>query len=124
MTHQVKTDIRLGIRLGFPSDQSPRCQHEETVGSYLRIAKCRGVSPRSFSAKFLLELSQSFSFAEKSLVETSDFYFSPRNKLFRARGVPRRNAKTELFFLGLICTYIHYITAINTDVSYQSRVLH
>ena len=50
--------------------------------------KCRGVSPRNF--------------AEKTLAEISDLYFSPRKILFRARGVLRRNAKRS-FFLGLIC---------------------
>ena len=43
----------------------------------------RGVSPRNF--------------AEKTLGKISDFYFSPRKQLFRAKGVPRRNAKKELF---------------------------
>ena len=83
MTRRVKTHIRLGIRSVSSSDQSPRCPHEETLGPYLPIAKFRGVSPRNF--------------AEKTLGEISDFYFSPRKKIFRARGVPRRNAKKELF---------------------------
>ena len=105
MTRQVKTHIRLVIRSVSPSDQSPRCPHEETLGPYLPH---REIS-RSFSAKFaecLREMSRSFSanfcgvsprkFAEKTLGEISDFYFSPRKKLLRARGVPRRNAKKEL----------------------------
>ena len=83
MTRRVKTHIRLGIRSVFPSDQSPRCPHGETLLTYLPIAKFHGVSPRNF--------------AEKTLGEISDFYFSPRKKLFRIRGVPRRNAKKELF---------------------------
>ena len=41
-------------------------------------------------------------FAEKTLGEIIHFYFSPRKTLFRARGVPRRNAKKKSFFLGLI----------------------
>ena len=85
---------------------SPRCPHEETLGPYLPIAKFRGVSPRNL-AECLREMSRSFSanfcgvsprnFAEKTLGEISDFYLSLRKKLFRARGVPRRNAKKELF---------------------------
>ena len=51
------------------------------------FAKCRRVFPRNF--------------AEKTLGEISDILFSPRKSFFRARGVPRRNAKKELFFLGL-----------------------
>ena len=92
-----------------PSDQSPRCTHGETLLTYLPIAKFRGVSPRNL-AECLREISRSFSanfrgetprnFAEKTLGEISDFYFSPRKKLFRARGVPRRNAKKKAFSLG------------------------
>ena len=47
-------------------------------------AICRGVSPRNF--------------AEKAFGEIIHFYFSPRKKIFRAKGVPRRNAKKELFY--------------------------
>ena len=39
MTRRVKTHIRLGIRTVSPSDQSPCCPHEETLGPYLPIAK-------------------------------------------------------------------------------------
>ena len=46
MTRRVKTHIRLGIRGVSPSDQSPRCPHEETLGTYLPIAKFRGENPR------------------------------------------------------------------------------
>ena len=60
MTPRVETHIRLGIRSVSPSDQSPRCPHEETRGPYLAIAKFRGVSPRN-DAEFLRELSRSFS---------------------------------------------------------------
>ena len=101
MTRRVKTHIRLGIRTVSPSDQSPRCPNEETIGPYLPIAKFRGVSPRgsrSFSAKCRGESPRNF--AEKTLGEISDFYFPPRKKLFRARGVPRRNAKKRAVFLG------------------------
>ena len=57
MTRQVKAHIRLGIRSGSPSDQSPRCPHEETLVPYLPIAKFRGVSPRNV-AGFLREISR------------------------------------------------------------------
>ena len=60
MTRRVKTHIRLGIHLVSPSDQSPRCTHEETLGPYLPIAKVRGVSPQNF-AEYLREILQSFS---------------------------------------------------------------
>ena len=112
MTRRVKTHIRLGLHSVSPSDQSPRCTREETLGPYLPIAKFRGVSPQNV-AEFLRKMSRSFSanfrgvsprnFAEKTLGEISDFYFSPRKNLFRAGGVPRRNAKKKSFFLGLIC---------------------
>ena len=91
MIRQVKTHIRLDIRSGSPSDQSPRCPQEETLGPYLSIAKFRGVSPRNF--------------AEKILGEISD-YFSSRKKIYRARGVLRRNAKKEPFsWADLYVTY-------------------
>ena len=67
MTPRVETHIRLGIRSVSPSDQSPRCPHEETFGPYLPIAKFRGVSPRNLAeflrkiSQFLCELSRSFS---------------------------------------------------------------
>ena len=62
-------------------------------------AKCRGMSPRNVR-EFLRELLRSFSakFAEKTLGEISDFlFFSAKTKIFRARGVPRWNAKNEFF---------------------------
>ena len=90
MTRRVKTHIRLGIRSVSPSDQSPRYPHEETLGPYLPIAKFRGLSLRTSPRNF----------AEKTLGEISDFYFSPRKELFRARGVPQRNTKKELFSLA------------------------
>ena len=107
MTRQVKTHIRLGIRSVSPSEQSPRCPHGETLLTYLPThrkisrsfsAKSHGVSPRNL-AEFLRELSRSFSakFRGESLGEICDFCFSPRKTLFRARGVPWRNAKKELF---------------------------
>ena len=49
MTGQVKSHIRLGISSGSPSDQSPRCPHEETLGPYLPIANFRGVSTRDLA---------------------------------------------------------------------------
>ena len=60
MTPIVETRIRLGIRSVSPSDQRPRCPHEESLGPYLPIAKFRGVSQRNV-AEFLRELSRSFS---------------------------------------------------------------
>ena len=57
MARRMKTHIRLGIRSVSPSEQSPRCPHEETLGPYLTIAKFRGVSPRNF-AEFLHEISR------------------------------------------------------------------
>ena len=90
MSRRVKTYFRLGIRSVSPSDQSPRCPHGETLPTHREIlrsvsANFRGVSPRNL--------------AEKTLSNRSDFYFSPRKTLFRARGVPRRHAKKELFSL-------------------------
>ena len=49
MTGRVKAYIRLGIRSVSPSDQSPRCPHEETIDPYLPIAKFRRVSPRNIA---------------------------------------------------------------------------
>ena len=59
MTPRLETHIRLGIRSVSPSDQSPRCPHEETLGPYLPIAKFRGVSPRHL-AEFLRDISRIF----------------------------------------------------------------
>ena len=86
----MQTRIRLGICSVSMSDKSPRGPHDETCGPYLPIAKCCG---------FLRKMSRNF--ADKSLGEISEFYFSPRKTFFRARGVPRRNAKKRAFFLGL-----------------------
>ena len=91
MTHRVKTHIRLGIRSVSPSDQSPRCPHEETLGPNLNIVKCDsanfcGVSPRNF--------------AEKILGEISDFYFSPRKKKISRKGCTAAKRKKRDFFLG------------------------
>ena len=85
----VLTNSPKIVSLNFavsPSDQSPRCPHEETFGPYLPIAKFRGVSPRNLA-----------NFGGENLRRNNDFYFSPRKNKFRARGVPRRNAKKELF---------------------------
>ena len=91
MTRRVKTHIKLGIPSVSPFNQSPRCPHEETLRPEVPIAKFRGISPRNV-AECLREMSRSFSanfrgvsprnFAEKTLGEISDFYFSPRKKLF------------------------------------------
>ena len=94
MTRRVKTHISLGLRSVSLSDQSPRFPHEETLGSSVPIAKFRGVSQRNVT-EFLCKLSRSFS--AKTLGEISNFYFSLQKNLFRARVVPRRNAKKELF---------------------------
>ena len=85
MKRRMKTHIRLGIRLVSPSDQSSRCPHEETLGPYLPIAKFRGVSPRNF--------------AEKTLGEIIDFYFSPR-KIISRMGCSAAKREKGAFFLG------------------------
>ena len=91
MTRRVKTHIRLGIYSVSPSDQSPRCTHEETLGPYLSIAKFCGVSPQNL-AEFLREISRSF--AEKTLGEISDLYFSLR------KGCSAAKRDKRAFFLG------------------------
>ena len=60
MIHRVKTHIRLGVCPVSPSDLSPRCPQEKTLGPYLRIAKFRGMCPLNV-AEFLRELPRSFS---------------------------------------------------------------
>ena len=118
MTRRVKTHIRLGIRSVSPSNQCPRCPHEETIGPYLSIAKFRGVcqgdflrerlgvSPRTF-AGFLRERSRSFSarFHGENARLNKLFLFFSHFDLSRAMGVPRQNAK-PIFSVGLICTCI------------------
>ena len=113
MTRQGKTHIRLGIHSGSPSDQSPRCLHEETLVPYLPIAKFRGVSPRNV-AEFLHEMSRSFStkcrgvspqnVTEKTLGEISDFYFSLRKKKKKKKklrkGCSTAKCEKRAFFLG------------------------
>ena len=101
MTRRVKTHIRLGIRSVSPSDECPRCPHEETLGPYVPIAKCRGVSPQ-IVAKFLRELSRCFSakFRGENPRRNKLFLFFSAKKLFRARVVLRRNAKKRVFYLG------------------------
>ena len=47
MTPRVTIHIRLGIHSVSPSDQSPCCPHEETLGPYLPEAKFRRVSPQN-----------------------------------------------------------------------------
>ena len=104
----METHIRPDIRSVFPSDQSRRCLHEESLGPYLPVAKFHGVSLRNFSANFRRVSPQNF--AEKTLGEICDFYFSPRKVFcFRAMGIPRRNAKKS-FFLGLICTRLDTVS--------------
>ena len=57
MTRRVKTHFSLNIRSVSPSEQSPRCPHEETLGPHLPVVKFRGVSLRIFS-EFLREISR------------------------------------------------------------------
>ena len=111
MTRRVKTQIRLGIRSVSPSDQSPRCPNEETLGPYLPIAKFRrGFSLRNV-ADFLREILRSFSanfrgvsprnFAEKTLGEISDFYFFSAKKNSSLKGCSAaKREKRVFFFLG------------------------
>ena len=109
MTRRVNTPIRLGIHSVSPSDQSPRSPREETLGTYREIsrsfsAKSRGVTLRNV-AEFLRELSRSFSskFRGENPRRNKWFLFfsakkkKKKKKKNRARGVPRRNAKKELF---------------------------
>ena len=76
------------------SESSQSTWRNQSLGTYREMsrsfsAKCRGVSQQTF-AEFLWDISR------RKLGEISDFYFSPRKHLFRARGVPRRHAKKEL----------------------------
>ena len=108
MTRRVKTHIRLGIRSVSPSDQSPHCLHEETLGPYLPIAKFRGVFPRNL-AEFLRKMLRSFSanfrrvsprnFAKKILGEIIHFYFSPR-KIISCKGSSATKSEKRAFSLG------------------------
>ena len=117
MTTQVETHIRLDSHSVSPSDQSPRCPHEESLGPYLTYLS------RNFT-KFFREMSRSFcanfrgvfqqNFAQKTLGEISDFHFSPGKNTFRAKGVPRRNAKKEFF-----CWTDLYIQLIPFSIDYH-----
>ena len=98
MTRRVKIHIRLGIRSDSPSDQSPHCPHEETLGPYLHIAKFLCKMSRSVSANF--RRVSPGNIAEKTLGKKSDFYFCPQKQLFCARGFLQWNAKKRAFFLG------------------------
>ena len=94
MTRRVKTLIKLGIRSVSLSDRSPRCQHEETLGPYLPIAKLCRVSLQNI-AECLGEMSLTFS-AEKTLCEMSDLVsFSAKKKYFVQ--VVYRGEKRALF---------------------------
>ena len=84
MTPRVETHIRLGIHSVSPSDQSPRCPHEETLGPYLPIAKCWGVSPRTIA----------------EILRGENPRWNKWFSFFRASGVPRRNAEKRAFSLG------------------------
>ena len=55
MTPRVETHIRLGICSVCPSDQRPRCPHEETIGPYLPIAQNFAEFLRKISRKFRAE---------------------------------------------------------------------
>ena len=77
----------------------------------------------SFSAKSCRRLSPR-TFAEKTLGEISDFCFSPRKKLFRKKGVPRRNAKKVLFScadLYTIYDIINKLTPLHVSVRLRKR---
>ena len=113
MTRRAKTHIWLGIRSVSPSDQSPRYPHKEILDPYLPVAKFRGISPQHLM-ECLREMSRSFSanfcgvsprkFAEKTLGDTSDFYFSPRKKKNISRkGCTAAKRERKVFCLGLIC---------------------
>ena len=102
LTRKGKTHIRLGIRSGSPSDQRPRCPHEETVGPYLPIVIFRGVSPGTFT-EFLRKISR-----RKPSAKYVFLFFSAKT-LSRARGVPRRNAKKEFFSWADLYVAILYL---------------
>ena len=97
MTRRVKTHISLGLRSVSLSDQSPRCPHEETLGSSVPIAKFRGVSQRNVT-EFLCKLSRSFS--AKTLGEISNFYFSLQKKFISRKGCSTAKREKRAFFLG------------------------
>ena len=103
MTRRVKTYIRLGIRSVSPSDQSPHCPHEETLGPYLPIEKSCGVSPRNV-AEFLREFLWSFSakFRGENPQRNVVFIFL-REKNYFAQEVYCGEMRKKSFFLGLIC---------------------
>ena len=95
MTCRVKTRIRLGIHSDSPSDQSPCCPHEETLGPYLHIAKCCGVTPRNV-AEFLREISGRKPSAKKVI---SIF---PCKKIISHKGCSTAKREKRAFF-GLFC---------------------
>ena len=109
MTRQVKAHIRLGIHSVSPSDQSPRCPHEEILGPYLPIAKFRGISPRNV-AEFLRELSRSFSakcHGENSRRNKSFLFFSA--KIFISpKGCLAPKREKKAFYLGWSVTTISF----------------
>ena len=106
MTRRVKTHIRLGIRSVSPSDQSPHCPHEETLGpnlpnlKFLReisrsvSAKCRGVSPQTF-AEFLRDISR-----RKPLAKQMIFIFLREKNISRKGCTAAKREKKKAFFLG------------------------
>ena len=101
---RVETRISLGVCSVSRSGQSLCYPLDESLIPYLPIAISRifsvnfhGMSPRKLSAKKVF-IAYLFTFF---------FYFSPPKTVFRAKGVPRRNAKKKELFLGLICiTYL------------------
>ena len=72
MTRQVKAHIRLGILSVSPSDQSPRCPHEEILGPYLPIAKFRGENARR-NKSFLF-------FSAKKVISRKGYFAAKREK--------------------------------------------
>ena len=86
MTRRVKTHIRLATRSVSPSNQSPRCPHEETLGPYLPIAEFRGVSAQNF--------------AEKTLSEIRVFLVSSAKEIISRKGCSAAKREKRAFFFG------------------------
>ena len=123
----VETNISMGIRSVSRSGQSLRYPHEKPL-FLIYPSRFRRVSTRNL-AECLREILRSFSanfrgvsprhFAHKTLREKSDFYFSPRKIFFRARGVPRRNEKKELFSWADLYVFIRH----DSEIVYRVPVV-
>ena len=92
MTGRVMAHIRLGIRSVFPSDQSPRYPHEETLGPCLPIAKFRGVSPQNV-AEFFREIS-------RRKPSGKSFLFFSAKKIISRKGCFAAKREKRAFFFG------------------------